>query len=116
MNRGTKPMERSGRLKPRSKRRARVSVIYSRFRELYLGEHYQCEFEYGETAKHCRARATDIHHIRSRGRSGRDEDLVDPENVLALCRRHHDWIETHRADALRMGYLKKAARDEERWA
>ena len=94
-----------------SKRRQRVGATYRAFRVSHLAGHPRCEVRGGS----CTGSATDIHHVRSRGRSGRDADLVDPGNVLAVCRSCHDWIETHRLESLERGWLRKARPDAERW-
>lgn len=118
---------RTKRMSPVSERRKKLNVKYAEFKAAYLNteereevEVYTCEFEYEEKnapnqlgKTWCMEPATDLHHILTRGRSGRDEDLIDPENVMALCRRHHDYIEQHREWALEVGYLKRARKDEE---
>lgn len=48
----------------------------------YRENHYACE------AKLCGRPADHIHHIRTRGAGGSDED----ENLLALCWRCHDEL------------------------
>lgn len=45
--------------------------------------------------------ALDVHEIvpRSAWRAG----YLDPDNCLALCRAHHDWIDHHPERALALG-------------
>ena len=105
---------RKKRMSPVSKRRKELSVTYAEFKAAYTVAHYRCEFEpLPEYDPQCFEEAVDIHHILPRGRSGRDSDLIDPENVMAVCRKHHDYIEANREWALEVGYLKHARTDEE---
>lgn len=58
----------------------------------------------------CGAPATNIHHRRPRGMGGTRDPLAnDPSNLLCLCGSGttgcHGWIESHRAEALRDGWL-----------
>lgn len=47
-----------------------------------------------------------IHHRRPRGIGGsRREDTNLPSNLLSLCAPCHDYIESHRAEALENGWL-----------
>ena len=103
------PMKRSRQpLKAKSaKRRKFYDEVYIPFRRRYLQDHRACE-----VAVRCdgNTKAQDVHHILSRGRSGRDSDLVDEANVVATCRACHDYIEAHREWALAEGWLKHARR------
>lgn len=46
------------------------------------------------------------HHRRPRGAGGsRRKDTNLPANSLAVCRSDHDYIESHREEALRYGWL-----------
>ncbi len=49
----------------------------------------------------CTFRAGDVHHKRPRGRGGRH----DLENLIAVCRRCHDWIDRHPTLAEESGLL-----------
>lgn len=90
------------RINPVSKRRQKVNREYARARRSYLADRPRCEAARGG----CTGLSTDIHHVRSRGRSGRDSDLVDRANFLACCRNCHDWIESNRREAVELGLLK----------
>ena len=47
-----------------------------------------------------------IHHRRPRGMGGSRDPLTNrAANLVCLCRGCHDWIECHRADAYRDGWL-----------
>lgn len=46
------------------------------------------------------------HHRRPRGSGGsRRKDTNLPANGAAVCRADHDWIESHREESLRNGWL-----------
>ena len=81
---------------------------YATFRQEYIADHYRCEFDFVGQGQSCFEEAMEVHHILTRGRSGRDADLIDSENVLALCDEHHKWIHANQREALALGYLKKA--------
>lgn len=49
------------------------------------------------------ARSTDIHEVVSRARGG---SILDPRNLVALCRPCHSWITTHPAEAHAAGWSK----------
>ena len=53
-------------------------------------------------AKRCGRRATTVHHIRERG-----VYYLAEEWWLGSCVRHHDWIDTHRREAERLGYFQR---------
>ncbi len=105
------------RISPQSKRRKKVALTYKLFKDLFLEEHYRCEFDWRNimgTTQRCGRKSTELHHILPRGRSGKDEDLIDAENVMAICREHHTWIHGHQEEALARGFLKKARPMEEK--
>lgn len=53
-----------------------------------------------------------IHHRRPRGAGGtRREDTNQPQNCMLLCPRCHLDVETHRAEALAVGWLVPQAED-----
>lgn len=43
----------------------------------------------------------EVHEVQGRG--VRPGGHLDPENCLALCPGHHDWVTTHPAEALELG-------------
>lgn len=58
----------------------------------------------------CGKSTRQIHHRRPRGMGGTRDPLVnDPSNLLLLCGSGttgcHGWVESHRAEALRDGWL-----------
>lgn len=46
----------------------------------------------------------DPHHVKRRSQGG--EDTLD--NLISLCRAHHDWVHTHVVAAIELGLLKRA--------
>lgn len=51
----------------------------------------------------CTGRAEDPHEVLSRARGG---SLIDPANILPVCRPCHEFITTHPKDATERGLLK----------
>ena len=51
----------------------------------------------------CTGLADDAHEIVTRGRGG---SITDPDNILLVCRRHHDWITTHPKEAHELGLVR----------
>lgn len=47
----------------------------------------------------------DMHHWRSRGRGGERASL---DNLVALCRAHHIWVDEHQAEAEQVGLLRSS--------
>lgn len=64
----------------------------------FLDDHPVC-------AKCCQARAVDVHELKSRARGG---SITDRANLAALCRRCHEWITTHPAEAEGQGWLVRS--------
>lgn len=48
----------------------------------------------------------DGHEILKRSRSGKDENLIDIDGQVPLCRYHNGWIENWPIEAHRMGLAK----------
>lgn len=64
-----------------------------------LTRRFRCEDE------KCRRTASSIHHIKSSYRWKRDDS---PENLIALCIKHHDRIHAHSTFDNRQIYLDRA--------
>jgi len=47
----------------------------------------------------------DPHHILPRGRGGADT----LENLVSLCRAHHDWVHDHPAESYDLGLLRRSS-------
>lgn len=94
------PLKRKTPLKPRSDKTAAKYVDRRAFVADQLRRRPCCEFPL-----RCWNRAVDIHEplLRSRGGS-----ILDPENTVALCREHHDWVHANPAKATELGLMKSA--------
>jgi hypothetical protein len=82
------------RIKPKSSKRTREAVIYDRLKREFLAEHLFCEFP------NCFETHLDIHHKARRG-----PFFLRVDTWMAVCRPHHDQIETNPAWAKENGYL-----------
>lgn len=76
-----------------SKKRQAALARYRRLRDKYFEEHPVCEFT------GCISRNITLHH--KRGRLG--SFLTDKRYFCSLCKEHHVWVETHPAEAKKMG-------------
>lgn len=47
----------------------------------------------------------DFHEVLTRARGG---SITDPENILMVCRRHHDWITENPAASLSLGLVRNS--------
>jgi len=56
--------------------------------------------------KVCKGQAVDAHEKLTRGRGG---SIIDPTNILLVCRECHTWIDEHPAEAKRRGLVESAA-------
>ena len=105
LKRGPGP-ERRSRLKPMSEKRKKVSVARREFVADILSHRTRCEagvlVRSRDIEHRCFGYSTDVHEVLTRARGG---DILDPMNVKAICRRCHDWIHEHPADALDLGLL-----------
>lgn len=50
-----------------------------------------------------------MHEVLTRGRGG---DPTDPDNILCLCREHHEWVTTHEVEARGMGLVRARTAEE----
>lgn len=57
-----------------------------------------------QVADDCTGRSEHAHHMRLRSQGGSD----DPENLLAVCNRCHDWIHGHRDESRERGWIRHA--------
>lgn len=44
----------------------------------------------------------DPHHVQPRGRGGADT----ADNLISLCRAHHDWVHAHPHQSTLLGFLR----------
>ena len=105
LKRGPGP-QRKTRLSPMSDKRRKVSVARREFVAEVLSHRTRCEagsvIRSVDTDHRCFGYSTDVHEVLTRARGG---DILDPDNVRAICRRCHDWIHDHPADSLDLGLL-----------
>ena len=81
-------------IRPRSVKRLKQERQYLKLRKAFLDAHPMCQ------VKGCGMPADDIHH-----RAGRTGDkLTDISLFMAVCRPHHNYIESHPAEAKEHGY------------
>ena len=107
-------MKRAKSTKRISDRRAGFSEEYSLFKAKYMLDHFMCEACKTVRPTERRNRALDIHHLKGRphcstGKYGTPNELIDPENVIAVCRVCHDWIGANRRLAIARGLLRTGA-------
>jgi 5-methylcytosine-specific restriction endonuclease McrA len=50
----------------------------------------------------CYKPSVDAHHVQTRGRGGKDT----LDNLIGLCRKHHDWVHDNGVAAEKLGLLK----------
>lgn len=79
-----------------SKKAEAVAPVRRAFVERILLERPICEFP------RCLNNSYDVHEKLTRARGG---DILDPDNVLALCRTHHTWVHDHPKEATELGLL-----------
>lgn len=92
------PLKRKTPLRRVSKKRQSENRQYLKQRKAFLEAHPYCEacLEEGEARQ-----ATDIHHRNKRNGAR----LLDEEYWMSVCRKHHDWIHAHPAEARKLGWL-----------
>lgn len=76
------------------KNRKRIPV-----RDAYRKAHPWCE--------RCGNRMVDVHEPWTRKGGG---PIDNPDNMMSVCRRCHDWIHEHRVESEKHGWLVKASR------
>jgi hypothetical protein len=80
--------------KAAARQRVRRSVLQEMFPE---HEWHECAFP------GCHAEATDPHEPLTRARGG---SITDPENIIGLCRRHHDDCHANPSAAAKLGLIR----------
>lgn len=99
-------LARRTRLRPMSEKRRAMLDERRAFVASVLQERPRCEA--GEPigtcdGKHrCARDSVDVHEVKTRARGG---SILDADNVIAVCRRCHDWIHANPAASLRLGLL-----------
>ena len=90
-------MKRS-KLNPVSKKRMTLNRERRQFVSEVLKFRLMCEAR----IRGCTMTPTDVHEILTRGRGG---SIIEPDNVLALCRSCHTWITNEPAWAKTNGFV-----------
>ena len=81
-------------IRPRSVKRLKQERQYAKIRKAFLFCHVKCR------VAGCDSPAVEIHHMK--GRTG--DLLTDERFFLPVCRAHHNYIESHPAEAKEHGY------------
>lgn len=68
-------------------------------RQVRERDNFTCQ--YPQCGKH--GKSIDVHHIAKI--SQRPDLKFDPDNLICLCREHHDWTDHNRAKAIKLGLL-----------
>ena len=89
------------RISPVSKKRQQLNGLRRGFVKQILQERMACECR----LQGCTWYPTDVHEIKTRARGG---SIIDPENVLALCRNCHTFITENPSWALETGFVVHA--------
>jgi hypothetical protein len=101
----TSELKRTGRLKPASTKRAKLlrerrAVI----ERVMVGRSCEAHVLIAQVDQRhvCARTAVDVHEPLTRARGG---SIVDPSNMIPVCRSCHDWIHAHPKDAQQVGLL-----------
>jgi 5-methylcytosine-specific restriction endonuclease McrA len=86
-------------IRPRSKKREK---LYAEHRRALVAK----MLADSPVCQRChRASSVDIHELKSRARGG---SIIEPDNLVAVCRGCHNWITTHPKEAQETGWLKNS--------
>ena len=89
---------------PQRKRRDAADREYRKLRDAFLEANIVCQ---AKVPNICGLLSSQVHH--KRGRVG--SDYLDTSLYLAVCLRCHEYIETHRTEAIERGWaLRRIAR------
>lgn len=90
-------------ISPVSAKRRAEAHEYDRARTIaFLRDKGVCQAARIWTDVECSGSRVDTHHIRPRGRGGA---YADPENLVCVCRAHHDSIHAWPLKAKELGLL-----------
>lgn len=81
-------------IKKVAEKRAKQLTQYSRLKAQYIAIHQICE------VPTCNKQAVDIHHQRSRT----NENLLDTNYWMSICRQHHIYYTENSKEAIENGY------------
>lgn len=90
------PLRRRASLSRMSAKAEKIAPVRRAFVARILLERPVCQF------LGCANDSYDVHEVITRARGG---SILEPDNVKALCRKHHDWIHAHPEDATALGLL-----------
>ena len=93
------------RINPVSKKRASLNILRRSFVKKILNDRMMCEAR----IQGCTYMPTDVHEIKTRARGG---SIIDPDNVLALCRNCHYFITKEPAWSQENGFTVHSWADE----
>ncbi len=82
-------------MRNQSKKMGKITRSYSKMRKEFLLNKPMCHARIYK----CSLRATDIHHMRGRGKYH-----LDTETWLPVCRNCHMWIEENSEDSKELGF------------
>jgi hypothetical protein len=101
------PIKRRTPLKPYSKKRKATQTARRELVKRILAERPYCQAgpRIRDPKHRCQSYSTDCHEPLTRARGG---DILDPNNILAVCRACHDWIHRNPAEATRLDLLASA--------
>ena len=103
------PLARSKPLAKQSPKRKREQSERRRLVEHVLRTRPRCEagalISTTQPGFVCGGYSVDVHEPLTRARGG---SIVDEYNTVSLCRRCHDWIHAHPAEALSVGLLRNS--------
>jgi len=89
------------RMKPRSKKMAAKYVERRKLVEKLLKEHPQCEAQVPDV---CTGKSVDLHELLARSQGG---SILDPSNIICVCRACHDFIGREVKQATEMGLRRR---------
>ena len=79
----------------KSEKRQVSDQLYSKLRKLFLERYPYCQAKLDG----CLTHSTDVHH-----KSGRDDNYLNQDTWLSVCRTCHQWIELNPIKAKEMGF------------
>ena len=87
-------------IKRESKSHRSLRMQYEREKEKWFKEHPRCQFAVHEDLECGLSYPITLHH-----KMGRGKYLADPRFFQTLCLNHHAFVEAHKKEARRLGYI-----------
>lgn len=94
------PLKRNTPLRAKSKLKTRSKPVPKSVYQDVLARDMGCRA--AEVIRIPCAGRIDPHHVKRRSQGGEDT----PENLVSLCRAHHDWVHAHPDESYQLGFLK----------